>query len=464
MSAQPPAQQQQQADPDLEWHGEGVSIAEVLAALNKARRKFALLEASDDEHPHPRNCVMTLVAIVPDAAVEKRALKIVTDISNRHPCVAIVVRDQPEIRAGKIDSTVSAHPIQGPFNKPAPCELVTLHVHGAAGAHLAALVDPLLVSGVPTYMWWVAKPPFQTGELHDALRVADALVVDSATFERPYHSFLALADMVEKSHSGLGLSDFHWARLSPWRETSAQVFAPEDRRALFASIAEVGIDYAGEGRGNRIAPALLTGWFASSLGWKLERAAAGGGGVVSALYRSDGGRTVEVAFRSVPRKTLSEGEVKALRISGTHSGRSFSVTIERDPERSRVPAGGEFQRLHPAGGEDDAAIEIAQRRAERHREVISQNLEQLHHTATGDAPGESVPGQPKVLARERRRSDTSEVLLTVINLGEGDPLRHVQRVPNLDETTMLLNLLSTGARDPVYNRSLAAAAELMRAL
>jgi hypothetical protein len=40
----------------------------------------------------------------------------------------------------------------------------------------------------------------------------------------------------------------------------------------------------------------------------------------------------------------------------------------------------------------------------------------------------------------------------------------VQHVESEDEATLLLELLSTGAHDTVYARSLAAAAELMRAL
>jgi hypothetical protein len=120
--------------------------------------------------------------------------------------------------------------------------------------------------------------------------------------------------------------------------------------------------------------------------------------------------------------------------------------------------------LHPTGGEDDAAREIAERRAARHREAMLRSLESLHHTATGDAPGESVPKHPVVVPRERRRADTSDVLLTMIDIGDAETLRHVQRVPAEDEATMLLNLLSMGARDSVYTRSLAAAAELMKAL
>jgi glucose-6-phosphate dehydrogenase assembly protein OpcA len=452
------------AETDLAWHGESVTIAEVLAALNRARKKVAQGEVGDEEHPHPRDCVMTLVVVVPDANEEKRAIKAVTDISRHHPCLAIVVRDQPQIRAGRIDATVTTHPASGPFDQPAPCELVTLHVHGAAGSHLAALVDPLLVSGVPTYLWWPATPPFGTGELTDALRICDALVVDTARFDRPYHSFLELAELADRSHRKLGLADLQWERLLPWREGAAQFFGPSERRGMIQSIAEVGIDYMGDGRGNRIGAALMIGWFSSALGWKLEHAAAGGGGVVAALFKADGWRPVQVAFRSVQRGPLAQGEIGALRISGTAAGKSFSLSIQRDPQRTRPPETGEFQRLHPTGGEDDAAMEIAQRRASRHREVVSQNLESLHHTSTGDPPGESVPRQPTVMARERRRADTSDVMLTMIELGDGDTLRHVQRVPPMDESTMLLNVLSMGARDPVYARSLVAAAGLMRAL
>src|SRR5581483_10068691 len=352
----------------------------------------------------------------------------------------------------------------GPFNKPAPCELVTLHVHGGAGSHIDALVDPLLVSGVPTYLWWLGTPAFDSHELHDAVRIADALVLDSATFARPYQSFIGLADLVERSHKRLGLADFQWVRLTPWREGIAQFFAPSVRAPLMQAISEVGIDYSGEGRGNRIAASLLTGWLATALGWKLQRAVAGTGGVVSVLYHAEGWRPVEVVFRSVPRANLAEGEIASVRVAGSAGGQSFRFSIQRDPERRPPPQTGEFQRLHPTGGDDDAAMEIARRRAERHREVVSKNLESLHHTNSGNPPGESVPPQPTVHATERRRPDTSDVMLTKIDMGDAETLRHVQRVPNMSETAMLLELLSSGARDAVYNRALAAAAELMRKL
>jgi len=446
----------------LDWHGEDVTIEDVLNALNRVRHSFARAEAGEEDQPHPRNCVMTLVAVAPNSVEETRAILACTAIAKDHPSLAIVVRDEPRVRSGRIDASVMAHPVDQQ-NSPAPCELVVLRVQGAAGAHLAGLVDPLLVSGVPVYLWWLSTPPFGSAELNDSLRICDALVVDSSRFERPYHSFLALSDIAHKSHPNMGLGDLQWERLSPWRETVAQFFAPASRRHLMNGVSEIGIDYAGEGRGNRIGAAMLGGWFASSLGWKLQRAAGGGGGVVAAIYQAEGWRPVQFAFRSVPKAHVMPGEVSALRIAGTSAGQSFSLSIQRDPERARRPEDARFADLHLTGGEDDAGNELAQRKASRHLGVVEQNRESLHHTSTGDPPGESAR-RPKVLATERRRTDTSDVLLTMIDIGDVETLRHVQRVPPEDEAAILQRVLFMGARDPVFSRSLIAAAELMRAI
>jgi len=185
---------------------------------------------------------------------------------------------------------------------------------------------------------------------------------------------------------------------------------------------------------------------------------------VSLMYQAEGWRPVEVAFRSVQREHLAEGEIASVRIAGSAQGGSFRFSIERDPDRERHGEGGEFRRVHPTGGEDEAGMEIARRRAERHRDVVTNNRDTLHHTSTGEPPGESMPQQPTVLPSERRRADTAGVMLTKIDIGDAGTLRHVQRVPNMSESAMLLELLSSGARDPVYNGALARAAELMRKL
>jgi len=454
----------------LEWKGEGVTIAQVLDALTDFRNKFAQAQVPDDDHPHPRNTVMTLIAVAATEAEEKRAISESTAIAMHHPSLVIVVRDQAEVKEGRIDASIAAPvlPAEGGTDLPSHYELVTLHVRGAAASHLGALVDPLLVSGVPTNIWWLGTPPFGTHELRDALQVADALVVDSARFARPYHSFLGLADTIAHAHKRLGMADLQWARLDPWRESIAQFFAPVARRPYLSGISEIGIDYAGAGRGNRIPSATLIGWISSALGWKLQRAVGGAGGVVSAQFEADRWRIVDVAFRSVAKPGLVEGEVGTVRIVGTAGGTTFRLSIARAPERTRRQAPdlgpAPFQHQHATGGEDDAGMEIAQRKAAQHREMAFQNRDSLHHTATGDPPGESLPPRPTVFVRERRRADNSMVLLTLIDIGGADTLRHVQRIESDDDASLLVELLALGAHDPVFARSLAAGAELMRAL
>jgi glucose-6-phosphate dehydrogenase assembly protein OpcA len=454
-------------EPSVEWSGDDVKIEDVLAALNTIRKKFALAEAKETEHPHPRSCVMTLIAVASSEAEERRAQRAAKEINRQHPATAIVIRDSPGMGAGKIQAVISTDRY-GEVGWEVQCEIVTLRVHGAASDHLGGLVDPLLPSGVPIYLWWVGTPPFGKRELGEALRICDAVVVDSAAFAAPYRSFLELTGLASTAHKGMGIADFQWARLEPWREAVAQFFSPADRRSFLDGITEIGIDYAGQGRGNRVAAALLLGWIASALGWKLQKAASGGGGVVAANFVAENWRPIQVAFRSVGKAHVAEGAVSAVRIAGSARGGTFRLSVQREPERQRpaaqdIGAGG-YQALHAAGGEDDAGLEIAQRRAAWHRDVLHENAESLHHTATGDAPGESVPRPPTVFVRERRHADTSMVLLTLIDIGGADTLRHVQRIDPDDETALLLKLLSYGAHDRVYARSLRAAAELMRSI
>jgi hypothetical protein len=55
------------------------------------------------------------------------------------------------------------------------------------------------------------------------------------------------------------------------------------------------------------------------------------------------------------------------------------------------------------------------------------------------------------------------VLLTLIEMGEGQPLRHVQQIEDQDEVALLVDILSAGTHDRVFVRSLTAASDLVRA-
>lgn len=390
------------------WHGQGVTVADVMDALKEIRYKFARAESGDDEHLCPRNCVMTLIGIAATEAHEALANRTTQVIGTQHPAQAIVIREEAPVRKRHLDAWITTHVRRPETTCAVECEHIALYVHGRAADHLGAILDPLLVSGVPTYLWWLGTPPFGRAELTDALRTSDGLVVDSSHFEEPYHAFRKMSSMLKVVHHRLGLGDLQWARLRPWRENIAQFFSPADRRAFLGGISELGVDYAGEGRGNRIAALLMTGWISSALGWKLRRATGGAGGIVVANYES-GGRSIEVEFRSLARHDRVPGEVTSVRLAGTAHGTTFRLSVAHDPPRSRLKS-----------------------------------------------------NEPEDV--ERRRSDTGRVLLTMIEIGDAEALRHVQQLEPEDPAALLVELLATGAHDDVYNRSLSAAAELMERL
>src|SRR5207253_9660061 len=90
------------------WHGEDVTISDVLDALSQVRAKFARDEAGDDELVHPRNCVMTLISVSPTEAHEQVAQRTTQMIGAQHPVQAIVIREEAPLRGHRFDAWITA--------------------------------------------------------------------------------------------------------------------------------------------------------------------------------------------------------------------------------------------------------------------------------------------------------------------------------------------------------------------
>lgn len=375
----------------LHWEGENTTIAEVLAQLTRLHARVARHEAGDQEHAHTRNCAMNLVIVARDREDKAKAVGVADAIACHHPLRAITVlhdaRHGDSTIAAQIDTTVAG----AVLGQVVQCENVRLDVVGPAGNHLYSLLEPLLVPDVRTYLWWMGAPPLGEPGFRGSLELAEVLVVDSATFERPFISVLELSELAAQVGDRVGISDLQWGRLRPWRELVAQLFSPGQRRSLLDGVNGVGVDYVGEGRGNRIPAALLAGWLASLLDWKLKRAAAGAGGVVVAWFESPRQHPVEVAFRSVPHQGLSDGEPAAVRLDAVAGGVTGAMSIRRDPEEP---------------------TQVVER----------------------------------------------------IETGEHHSLRQVLALESPDEGALLLRLLASAGKDPVYLAALQSAAELLRAL
>lgn len=317
------------------WNGRDVHVEEIEAQLRLLHLRLHRHSQGEPEHAHSRNCVMNLVVYIrEDPATLRFASGLIELLAASHPMRAIVLHALPG-RTGRIDAELSSEAHSLVSGMPVQREQIVLTVPGAAGTQLASLLEPLLVPDQPTYLWWTEKRSVNQRSFRQILRVCDVLVVDSGRFERPYTSFLDLSRLADRTADRLGFADLHWARLRPWREALAQYFAPESRRSQLDGIRALALDYAGEGRGNRVGAALLAGWLQSALGWRLSKAA-GGGAEVTALFTGTSGGSVEVAFRSREQEELVPGELVAMRLEGREGGRTFSILMERDRDDAQI--------------------------------------------------------------------------------------------------------------------------------
>ena len=315
------------------WRAAGVRIGEVLQRLSRLRVEAARAELKDSQHIHPRNSVLDVIVVASEAAEAERAARVVEELAAHHPCRAVVVLDEPGGTESRIDATVTSITHDLMAGSVCQYEQVFLRVQGPAAEHIPSLVESLLLPDVITFIWWAGSPPVGSKRFRTALAAGDVLLVDSSRFDRPYESFSALAAEAAAAPA-TSFGDLHWARLEPWREVLAQFFNPADRRGFLHGIGAVGIDYVGEGRGNRSAAALLAGWLDSALGWKLQRVAAGAGGIMACHFLSSGGHPVEVDMRPSQIEGLAPGEIGAIRVEAVANGQTCRLQAVRDGEDS----------------------------------------------------------------------------------------------------------------------------------
>jgi len=315
------------------WEGTDVSVAEVLGRLSTLRVAAARAELKDSDHIHPRNSVLDVIVVASDPAEANRAAGVVQELAAHHPCRAVVVLDEPGGSKSRIDATVTSITHALVAGSACQYEEVFLRVQGPAAEHIPSLVDSLLLPDVVTFIWWAGSPPIGSRRFGTTLEAGDVLLVDSARFARPYESFSALAAAAAGAKTA-SVGDLHWARLEPWREVLAQFFNPADRRGFLRGIGAVGIDYVGEGRGNRSAAVLLAGWLDSALGWELQRVAAGRGGIMACHFLSAGGHPIEVDMRPNQIDGLASGEIGAIRVEAVADGQTCKLQAVRDGEVS----------------------------------------------------------------------------------------------------------------------------------
>ena len=315
------------------WEGKGVELRTVVDELRRLHAELAYEETGDRDHPHPRNCVMNLVISVSDERRAEAVAKVVKGVSAGHPLRAIVLYRLEDAQGDGLDAEITTEAHELVRGASVQREQVTLRVRGSTGTHVASLVEPLLVSDVPTYLWWTGTPPLAERGLRDTLTVADVLIVDSAHFDTPVASFMDLAALADRLGDRISFVDLQWARQRAWREILAQFFSPEERREFLVGMRRLTVEGVGSGQRSRIGAALLVGWLAGALGLRFRVGVSVSEASADALLEGPQGQMVQATFRSTTAEGLDEGVLLAVQFDGKTQDKRFAMRVEINRER-----------------------------------------------------------------------------------------------------------------------------------
>lgn len=124
--------------------------------------------------------------------------------------------------------------------------------------HLATIVDPVIVSELPTLLWCPHGHEAAVSALHG---ITDVMLLDSDDGNEVGPSLARAHELM----SGAYVVDLAWLRTTPWRERLAASFDPPRRRARLADLDGLAIRHRPTSEASAL---LLAGWLSSRLGWE----------------------------------------------------------------------------------------------------------------------------------------------------------------------------------------------------
>ncbi|MFL6286648.1 MAG: glucose-6-phosphate dehydrogenase assembly protein OpcA [Pyrinomonadaceae bacterium] len=299
---------------------------------------WAEMSASEGEGQHAgvvRACVLNLIVYAASGEERAEADDLLETVVERHPCRAILIAAERESKEARLDAYASTRcQISTRGSKRICGEQITIEAEGAAVENVSTAVAPLLVPDVPVFLWW-KDIPHEEDKLFDRLSaMADRVVIDSASFDRPHEDLLRLAEVLSGGH--MHLSDLNWGRLTSWRSLVASFWDVSDYRDSLAHVERIQIEYDPPDRAHEsVAPkALLAlGWIVSCLGWDVteDGHTLEGSGARFSL-RDKEGREVEALLSATDDIAGRDGWITSLTIS-THAGDEFYVVLHMNARK-----------------------------------------------------------------------------------------------------------------------------------
>ena len=295
----------------------------------------------DDETAVLRARAANLMVFASDDQSLSEVHELLQELSAAHPSRVLTMLGESDAPDRDIEMFVSALSQKEKQTglKRLCCEEVTLTAQGNFIVELPSAALPLLVSDLPTFLWW--RSLVDTGQkvFSNLLQASDRLIVDSAEFAKPVAELMAINEIFQQDDEApVGISDLNWARLTSWRGLLADFYDVAEYRSVLEAIDKVCISYvAPETDANTIAPQalLMAGWLASRLQWTmLDKPATGDDEQTVFEVSSQRGQTITVELQRKKDEGIKPGRLARVELQSLAEGSSFKV--ERSPDLQRV--------------------------------------------------------------------------------------------------------------------------------
>ncbi len=322
------------------WAGNNTDVSAVQAQLTRLWRDAAEQAQRQGLPAAARTSVLTLVAYAEDPRTIERVSEAIAALVEHHPSRAVLVLAEPGA-SPSLDTEISTRCLVA---RPHVChEQILLRAHGTVVEQLSSAVSSLLLRDLPTFLWWPSDVAGNPDILRRLIALSDRLIVDSATSADPVASLKALSQIIARRR-GIAVTDMQWARLTGWREVTAQFFDAGSARHYLAAIEQVRIDVDGDHLATApMAGLLFAGWLASRLGWRpaTDRTQLEPPGRYAV---NAGGRSIAIELRARPNRPGGERQLASVSLLAGRDGRTVSFSIEQqtsDTMTTRVE-GGDF--------------------------------------------------------------------------------------------------------------------------
>ena len=289
---------------DSRWAAQDTTPGEIESAL----RQMLIERHAENESFAPAR-VLNMVCVV-DKAWSGEVANRLRNVGRYHASRTVVLAVDPKREKLDAVATIASdvHPKAGEFALLRETVIVDV-----GEKHLRALdtiVDPLVVTDLPTVLW---SPHGHPEAIDVLLPLAQVVLLDSVD-EPDLHEALERADeLARKAY----VVDLAWLRSTPWRERVAATFDPVQLRPDLRTISSVTIRHHPD---STVAALLLIGWLASRLDWQPSKLIARNGGLVGKAHA----RRQDIELRIDPEPSQSVRGLAGLTLE-TASGRHLEL-------------------------------------------------------------------------------------------------------------------------------------------